>query len=55
MVRDAPSSRLAGGPFSSQRKACYFGDRTLDFRYDGDTVDTVAHVVEVFGRFPCMP
>jgi hypothetical protein len=27
----------------------------LDFRYDGDTVDTVAHVVEVFGRFSCMP
>jgi hypothetical protein len=28
---------------------------TLDFRYDGDTVDLVPHVVEVFGRFSCIP
>jgi hypothetical protein len=27
--RYAPSSRLAGGPFSSQRKPCYLWDRTL--------------------------
>src|SRR5260370_20216422 len=53
--RYARRSRLEKQPTDLRRKTCYFGDRTLDFCYDGDTVDTVAHVVEVFGRFPCMP
>lgn len=28
---------------------------TLDFLYNADTVNTVAHVLEVLGRFSCMP
>jgi 2,4-dienoyl-CoA reductase-like NADH-dependent reductase (Old Yellow Enzyme family) len=54
-IRTGRRSRLEKQPTDLRRKTCYFGDRTLDFRYDGDTMDTVAHVVEVFGRFPCMP
>src|SRR4029077_15132632 len=38
MVRDARRSRLEKQPTDLRRKTCYFGDRTLDFRYDGDTV-----------------
>src|SRR5260370_40662028 len=53
--RYARRSRLEKQPTDLRRKTCYFGDRTPDFCYDGDTVDTVAHVVEGFGRFPCMP
>ena len=48
-VRDMLESLRMGNGVSQNAQV------RLDFRYDGDTVDTVAHVVEVFGRFSCMP